>query len=134
MPDTIFVTWSHYRYGILQYAYATWSFPIWKHDTVHTVFLINKLLCNVGHLSDIQVCICRSIGKCYVSIIIHLRLNNVQQSMGKPGTQAQLIKTRILYSRSHEKSVLVLLVTREIRIMYSKSRALQQIYVRDFLD
>ena len=54
--------------------------------------------------------------------------------MGKPGTQAQLIKTRILYSRSREKSVLVLLVTREIRIMYSKSRALQQIYVRDYLD
>ena len=63
--------------------------------------------------------------------IIHLRLNNVQQSMGKPGTQAQLIKTRILYSRSREKSVSVLLVTREIRIMYSKSCALQQIYVRD---
>ena len=60
-----------------------------------------------------------------LSIIIHLRLNNVQQSMGKPGTQAQLIKTRILYSRSREKSVL--LVTREIRIMYSKSRALQQL-------
>ena len=49
--------------------------------------------------------------------------------MGKPGTQAQL-----MYSRSREKSVLVLLVTREIRIMYSKSRALQQIYVRDYLD
>ena len=41
-------------------------------------------------------------------IIIPLCLNNVQQSMGKPGTQAQLIKTRILYSRSREKSVLVL--------------------------
>ena len=60
-------------------------------------------------------------------IIIHLRLNNVQQSMEKLGTQAQLIKTRILYCRSREKSVLVLLVTREIRIMYSKSRALQQV-------
>ena len=60
-------------------------------------------------------------------IIIHLRLNNVQQSMEKPGTQAQLIKTRILYCWSREKSVLVLLVTREIRIMYSKSRALQQL-------
>ena len=59
--------------------------------------------------------------------IIHLRLNNVQQSMEKPGTQAQLIKTRILYCWSREKSVLVLLVTREIRIMYSKSRALQQL-------
>ena len=70
----------------------------------------------------------------YYPFIIHLRLNNVQQSMGKPGTQVQLIKTRILYSRSREKSVLVLLVTREIRIMYSKSRALQQIYVRDYLD
>ena len=30
-----------------------------------------------------------------IIIIIHLRLNNVQQSMGKPGTQAQLIKARI---------------------------------------
>ena len=50
--------------------------------------------------------------------IIHLRLNNVQQSMEKPGTQAQLIKTRILYCWSREKSVLVLLVTREIRINY----------------
>ena len=39
------------------------------------------------------------------AIIIHLCLNNVQQSMGKPGRQAQLIKT---YSRSCEKSVLVL--------------------------
>ena len=47
--------------------------------------------------------------------------------MEKPGRQAQLIKTRILYCRSREKSVLVLLVTREIRIMYSKSRALQQL-------
>ena len=48
--------------------------------------------------------------------------------MEKPGTQARLIKTRILYCRSREKSVLVLLVTREIRIMYySKSRALQQL-------
>ena len=49
------------------------------------------------------------IGKCLIPfIIIHLRLNNVQQSMEKPGTQAQLIKTRILYCRSREKSVLVL--------------------------
>ena len=45
-------------------------------------------------------------------------MNNVQQSMEKSGSQAQLIKTRILYCRSREKSVLVLLVTREIRIMY----------------
>ena len=43
-----------------------------------------------------------------IYFIIHLRLNNVQQPMGKPGTEAQLIKTRILYSRSREKSVLVL--------------------------
>ena len=35
-------------------------------------------------------------------------LNNVQQSMEKPGTQVQLIKTSILYCRSREKSVLVL--------------------------
>ena len=51
-------------------------------------------------------------------------MNNVQQSMEKPGTQAQLIKTRILYCWSREKSVLV---TREIRIMYSKSRALHEL-------
>ena len=72
-----------------------------------------------------------------LAIIIHLRLNNVQQSMEKPGMQAQLIKTRILYCWSRENSVLVLLVTREIRIMYSKSRALQQLCdsrVRDYLD
>ena len=31
-----------------------------------------------------------------LSIIIHLRLNNVQQSMGKPGTQAQLITSESL--------------------------------------
>ena len=47
-----------------------------------------------------------------MDIMIHLRFNNVHRSMGKHATQAQLIKTRILYCRS---------------IMYCTSCVLQQI-------
>ena len=53
-------------------------------------------------------------------IIIHLRLNNVQQSMEKPGTQAQLIKTHIFCTVGHVK-------TRISTVGHSKSHALQQI-------